>query len=328
MERGLAALAPMRLFFFALAAALALAWADPASGATGGVLRSELWTGWAVGLIFFIQGLQLPVREMRRGLGAWRAHVFCQGWMFLVYPLMGLGVVALLGGRLSGVERVGVLYLCVLPTTIATNAAFSAQAGGNAAVAVANIVLGNLLGVVLAPAVLAGLLAQGTGVEAESGPLVRTVLGQLVLPFAGGQVARIWWAGWAERHKARLRDGAMMLIMVIIHVAACNYLVVPERPVPGMGLVGAVLALLVGGKGLCWLALQRTGWPHEWRVAVFYAASQKTLAAGLPMAGAVLAVMDPAQAPPLAVLALPLVIFHVGQLLLGALLVPVVARRD
>jgi len=323
------ALRPMAPFFAGLALALGLAAAAPEAGAAGGLLRTEVLVPWAVAVIFFIQGLQLPVAEVRRGLGAWKLHLFCQAWMFVAYPVLGLLLAWMLGARLSEAERTGLLYLCVLPTTIATNAAFSARAGGNAAAALVNIVLGNALGVLIAPAALAWMLARGGGGAVAVGPLAEALLLQLVLPFAAGQAARWRLAEWAAQRKPWLREAGSLLIFFIIYSAVCNYLSGPQGAErPGWWVLGAVLLLLVLGKALCWGALRRAGWPHDLRVAAFYAASQKTLAAGLPMAGAVLAALGPEAAPvPLAVLVLPLILFHIGQLVLGALLIPVLGRR-
>jgi sodium/bile acid cotransporter 7 len=329
MRAAGAALRPMLPFFAGLGLTLGLAVAAPEVGAPGGVLGMERAVPVAVALIFFIQGLQLPVDQVRHGLGAWQVHVFCQGWMFGVFPMMGLAVVGVMGGAMSAAERIGVMYLCVLPTTIATNAAFSARAGGNVAVALVNIVLGNALGVLLAPAALAWMLARGVGTGVEAGPLARALGLQLVLPFLLGQVARVGLAEWAQQHKAWLREAGSVLIFVIIYAAVCQYLAGPAGwTPPGAGVAVGVALLLLGGKALCWAALSATGWPREWRVAAFYAASQKTLAAGLPMAGAVLAALDPAAAPvPLAALALPLILFHLGQLVVGALLIPVLGQE-
>jgi sodium/bile acid cotransporter 7 len=326
-----AALRPMLPFFIGLGLTLGLAWVAPEAGAQGGLLRTEVTTMWAVALIFFIQGLQLPVAEVRRGLGAWRVHVFCQAWMFVVYPLLGLALVAALGGRLSDGERIGLLFLSVLPTTIATNAAFSSRAGGNAATALFNIVAGNFLGVFIAPAALAWMLVRGGGVAIDPVPLLRALALQLVLPFVLGQAVRLTVAEWVSEWRTGLCEAGSLLVFFIIYAAVCNFFV--GQAAAGTDTawgwtVGATLALLVLGKVLCWAALAGTGWAHDLRVAAFYAASQKTLAAGLPMAGAVVAAAGVQEGlPPLAVLALPLLVFHIGQLLLGALLIPVLARR-
>jgi sodium/bile acid cotransporter 7 len=174
------------------------------------------------------------------------------------------------------------------------------------------------------------MLARGAGTGVDAGPLVRALALQLVLPFLLGLAARGWLAEWAQRRKAWLREAGSVLIFFMIYAAVCQYLAGPTgRMLPGAGVGVGVALLLLGGKALCWAALGATRWPREWRVAAFYAASQKTLAAGLPMAGAVLAALGPTAAPvPLAVLALPLILFHIGQLIVGALLIPVLARTD
>ena len=326
----LAGLLPLRAFFIGLGAALLLAVAAPGVGASGGVLHTEKLTGWAVAAIFLIQGLQLPAGEVRKGLASWRVHLFCQFWMFGVFPLMGWAMVTVWGALLTPVMRTGLLYLCVLPTTVATNAAFSTRAGGNTAVALFNIVVGNFAGVFIAPAALAWLLNRGSGTSVDIRPLIETLALQLILPFVIGQLLRLRLAGWVQQYRGWLRETGSVMIFFIIYAAVCNLLAGKNGEVPSAGLgpvVAATLGLLVIGKLLCWFSLKATGWDHGLRVAAFYSASQKTLAAGLPVAGAVYAAAGPdAGLPPLALLVLPLMVFHIGQLVLGALLIPVVSE--
>ncbi|MDX6765838.1 MAG: bile acid:sodium symporter [Candidatus Methylacidiphilales bacterium] len=329
--RGAAtSLRPLWKFFAGLAVTLGLALFLPAWGAPGGWMHPGISGGWAVALIFLIQGLLLPAREVGRGLSAWPVHVFCLVWMFVVFPLMGAMLVALAGATLEPVHRVGLMFLCFLPTTVATNAAFSSRAGGNAAVALFNIVVGNIAGLFIAPAALVWLLHQDGGVRVHPAPLVNTILFQLVLPFALGQVLRTRLAGWAARHQSSLRESGSVLIFLIIYFSLCRLSADGHGTSSGAALgwlVGLTLGLLGVGSFLCWRALGCFHWPHDLRVAAFYAASQKTLAAGLPMAGAVYAAAPHvADLPPLAVLAVPLVVFHIGQLVLGALLIPVLAQ--
>jgi len=324
-------LLPLRTFFLGLATALVLALAAPELGASGGVLQTQHLTGGAVALIFFIQGLQLPAAEVRKGVSFWRVHLFCQLWMFVAFPLMGWTVVSVAGEALDPVARTGILYLCILPTTVATNAAFSQRAGGHGAVALFNIVVGNFIGVFIAPLFLTWLLQKETGTSADLKPLVQSLMLQLILPFAIGQVVRLRHAGVIDPRKGALRELGSVLIFFIIYASVCNFAAGKnvEPSWEGMGPVaGATLVLLVLGKALCWQVLGMTGWSHEIRVAAFYAASQKTLAAGLPIAGAVYAAAGPGNDfPPLALLVLPLILFHIGQLVLGALLIPVLAGQ-
>ncbi len=331
VQSVVAGLLPLRTFFFGLAAALFLALAAPELGASGGALGTQHLTGWAVALIFLIQGLQLPAAEVRRGVSFWRVHLFCQLWMFVAFPLMGWMVVSVAGQALDPVARTGLLYLCILPTTVATNAAFSQRAGGHGAVALFNIVVGNFIGVFIAPLFLTWLLQIETGTSADLRPLIQALMLQLIIPFAIGQVVRLRFANVIDPRKGALRELGSVLIFFIIYASVCNLVAGQKGAVSWetMGpVVAATLGLLVLGKALCWQVLRMIGWSHDIRVAAFYSASQKTLAAGLPIAGAVYAAAGPGnEFPPLALLALPLILFHIGQLVLGALLIPVLAGQ-
>lgn len=317
-------------FLCGLSVVLALAAWLPWLGKSGGPLRTEWTAGVAVAAIFLMQGLGLPLDAVRRGISAWKVHLFCQGWMFLAYPLLGWAVVLAFGGALEPAHRIGLLYLCFLPTTIATNAAFSAKAGGNAAVAMFNIVAGNLIGVFVAPAALSLMVARGAGAEVDARPLLVTIAWQILAPFAAGQVLRARGAAWAARRKAWLREAGTACIFFILFAALCNLFASGSGAHDVRSLAApaaATLALLALSKGLCWGALRALGWPREYRVSAFYSASQKTLAAGLPMAGAVYAAAGAGSGfPPLALVAFPLVFFHLTQLLVGALLVPALSR--
>ncbi len=327
-----AALQPLRSFFFGLFLALGLAILAPGLGARDGPLPTQHLTGWAVAFIFVVQGLQLPAGEVRRGFACWPVHTFCQVWAFLVYPCFGYLLTLLLGERLPEAYRVGLLYLCILPTTVATNAAFSVQAGGNGAVSLFNIVIGNLAGIFLAPAGLAWLLQQRAGVTIDLRPLLQTLGWQIVLPFLLGQLGRLCLADWMETKKSHCRNINNYLIFFIVYTALCNFLTNPHWPSTGVGLgflLLGILFLLCGGALLCWLVLRRLPWRQEFRISAFYSSTQKTLAAGLPMAGAVYGAFgNDASLPPLALIILPLLLHHIGQLILGALLIPFFQQRS
>lgn len=321
-----AALKPLRPFFLGLFLAVVLALLAPSLGARDGPLQTRHLTGWAVALIFLVQGLQLPAGEVRRGFTFWPVHVFCQAWMFLVFPCFGFLLTWLLADGLPAAFRIGLLYLCFLPTTVATNAAFSTQAGGNGAVSLFNIVVGNLAGIFISPAVLAWLLQQRAGVEIDLRPLLQTLAWQIVLPFLLGQLGRRRLAEWIESKKHLCRITNNYLIFFIVYAALCNFLTSHHLPDRGTGLgilLLGTLALLGGGSLACWLILRKLPWKQEFRVSAFYSSTQKTLAAGLPMAGALyVAAGNDATLPPLALVILPLLLYHIGQLILGALLIP------
>ncbi|SKW25520.1 Putative Na+-dependent transporter [Mycobacteroides abscessus subsp. massiliense] len=77
----------------------------------------------------------------------------------------------------------GVLYLCLLPSTVQSSIAFTSIARGNVAAAVVSASLSNMLGVFMTP-VLVMLLMQTTGEAAVSPTAILEIVVQLLLPFA------------------------------------------------------------------------------------------------------------------------------------------------
>ncbi len=80
-------------FLLGLVGAAFLAWLTPGLGAAGGVFRSEVTTRLGVVLIFFFQGLTLSLAVLQKGFMQWKLHVFAQVYIFLVVPLLALGMI-------------------------------------------------------------------------------------------------------------------------------------------------------------------------------------------------------------------------------------------
>src|SRR5688572_30771612 len=105
------------LFLYGLVAAAFLAWLFPAPGATGGWMHPELVTKFGVALLFFLNGLLLSFASLRAGALNWRLHLLVQSCTFLLFPLIGVGLNAVLSGRVAPELMVGLFYLCALPST-------------------------------------------------------------------------------------------------------------------------------------------------------------------------------------------------------------------
>src|ERR1041384_1227505 len=104
-------------FLLGMGLSVALAWLVPAPGAKGGALHPELLNKLGVALIFFLHGLTLSFAALRAGTLLWKLHLVVQATTFVVFPLLGLGTLALIGEAFEGDLRVGLFYLCALPST-------------------------------------------------------------------------------------------------------------------------------------------------------------------------------------------------------------------
>ena len=99
-------------FLLGMVAATALAWAWPGPGAAGGWLYPEVLTKAGVALLFFLHGLALAFAALRAGVLNWRLHSVVQGCTFLLFPLLGVALTALLAGRIAPELNLACFPLC------------------------------------------------------------------------------------------------------------------------------------------------------------------------------------------------------------------------
>ncbi|MFI6421616.1 bile acid:sodium symporter family protein [Streptomyces sp. NPDC050842] len=331
---------PVDAYILALLGTVALAALLPASG-TAATVAEAASTG-AVALLFFLYGARLSTREALDGLRHWRLHLTVLGSTFLLFPLLGLAARGLVPTVLTPQLYSGLLFLCLVPSTIQSSITFTSIARGNVPAAICAGSFSSLAGIVLTPLLAALLLGGSTvlgggtgGLSADA--LLKIVL-QLLAPFLAGQLLRRWWnvrgraqrveqggggrrvGSFLVRHKKALGHVDRSSILLVVYtafsqgmVAGVWHLVTPAR----LGLLLAVEAVLLAVMlALTWYGAKRLGFDRADRVAIQFAGSKKSLAAGLPMAS----VLFGAHAS-LAVL--PLMLFHQMQLMVCA----VIAKR-
>src|SRR5688572_27839249 len=95
-------------FLLGMVLATVLAWVYPEPGAAGGWLHPELVTKGGVALIFFLHGLVLSFAALRAGALNWRLHSVVQGCTFLLFPLLGMALTALLAAWVAPELNLGV----------------------------------------------------------------------------------------------------------------------------------------------------------------------------------------------------------------------------
>ena len=189
-----------RYFLVGVVAAVGLAAIFPEFGRKGGILRPELTVAWGATVraqhcpnarlplttlslvtarsshsarihpdrlqcgIFLLAGLSLPTNQLAAAALQWKEHALIQSFNLGFMPLAMLGVCGLLGptGLFERSLLDGMLVMSALPTTVNMCVALTRSSDGNEALSIFNAVLGNVLGVVLTPALLL-LLVGRTG---------------------------------------------------------------------------------------------------------------------------------------------------------------------
>ncbi|MGX4688854.1 bile acid:sodium symporter family protein [Streptomyces sp. JNUCC 63] len=272
----------------------------------------------AIAFLFFLYGARLSTREALDGLKHWRLHVTVLACTFLVFPLLGLAARGLVPTLLTQPLYQGLLFLTLVPSTIQSSIAFTSIARGNVPAAICAGSFSSLVGILLTPLLAAVLLGNsGGGFSAHS--LITIVL-QLLVPFVAGQVLRPWIAGFVARHRKVLGLVDRGSILLVVYTAFSEgmvrgiwHQVSPARLGALLGVEAVLLAVMLA---LTWYGARALRFGRADRIAIQFAGSKKSLAAGLPMAS----VLFGAQAS-LAVL--PLMLFHQMQLMVCA----VIAKR-
>lgn len=304
---------PVDPYILALLGTVGLAVLLPASGTTADVAGGA--TTGAVALLFFLYGARLSTREALDGLKSWRLHLTVLACTFLVFPLLGLAARGLVPFVLTPELYSGLLFLCLVPSTIQSSIAFTSMARGNVPAAICAGSFSSIAGIVVTP-LLAALLLGGGGAGFSPDSLLR-IVAQLLLPFVAGQSLRRWVGGFLARHRTLLGRVDRGSILLVVYTAFSQGMVagVWNRVTPGrLGALFAVeVVLLTAMLTVSWYGARRLGFDRADRVAIQFAGSKKSLAAGLPMAS----VLFGAQAS-LAVM--PLMLFHMLQLVVCAMI--------
>lgn len=306
-------------FILGLLLAVGLAYLNPALGAENGPLHTETSTRWGVALIFLLQGLTLPVRSLLQGATNLRLHLLIQAVTFLLLPLLGIGFHALFGAYLPEQLSLGLLFLCVLPSTIKTAIVFSSLAGGDAAAAIFSATLSSIIGVFATPLWVAWL-SQTQGNSIPTGDIFGEIIQLLLAPLAVGLLFRGFVSKWIDPYKSLTNHIASLVVLFIVYAAFCNSIQEGVWEKHGFALnglaAGLALLIFVLATALTWLLARLLRLSRPDSITAIFCAPQKTLASGAPLAKLIFAGQ-----PEVGLILLPLLFYHPLQLFLGGLLI-------
>lgn len=247
---------------------------------------------------------------------------------------INIGAIPLVAWGLSHLQasadyRYGLMIAASVPCTLASAAVWTRRAGGDDAVALLVTISTNLLCFLVTPVWL--LLTTDTDVELHAGQMMVRLAVVVLAPTLVGQLVRTIRsvASWSDRWKSSIGTAAQAIILLTIMIGT----------VRAGGRVGSLeggfawgafllagascltlhLAGLSGGLVLSGLL----GFARPQRAAVAFASSQKTLPIGVLLA------TSPEYFGLIAPLAiLPMLVYHVGQLVVDTFIADRLASRS
>ncbi len=274
----------------------------------------------AVGLLFFLHGARLSREAVIAGVTHWRLHLAVLCATFVLFPILGLAAGWTIPGLAQSPFYLGILYLCVLPSTVQSSIAFTSMAGGNVSAAIVSASASNIFGMFLTP-LLVGLLFAVKGGGGISVDALESILLQLLAPFVLGQILQPWIGNFMRRHSKALGFVDRGSILMVV------YLAFSEAIVEGLWhtvswndlgvMIGVSILLLVIVMLATWYGSKWLGFNHADRITIMFCGSKKSLASGAPMASVIFAGANVGS------VVLPLMLFHQIQLMACA----VIARK-
>lgn len=307
---------PIDPYLVAILATVGLGLVLPAQGQHLRLVNQA--TYWAICGLFFLYGTRLSPSALWSGFIHWRLQLTVIASTFLVFPLIGMLVGSLARSFLPAELAAGLIFLTLLPSTVQSSISFTSIAHGDVPAALCSASLSNLVGVVLTP-LIASMIFPGTHGFSIHG--IEQIGLQIGLPFALGQTMRPLFGSLLERHKAATALFDRGSILVIVYSAFCEGSAAGVWGLISITDLGIVLVLDLMMLAIVVLvtmfASRYLGFATKDEIAIVFCGSKKSMASGLPMANILFS------AHAVALIVLPLMIFHQLQLLVCATL----ARR-
>jgi sodium/bile acid cotransporter 7 len=262
--------------------------------------------------VLFLMGLPLDIHAMWRVARQPGAAALAIAMNFLFLPPLAWVASHALSGQLA----TGLIVAAAVPCTLASAAVWTRRSGGNESVALFVTVFTNLACFLVTPAWLKLLTAKS--VVLPFGDMVVHLAVLVVLPIVLAQllralaVVRVWAARW----KIALGVTAQLGILSIVFVGAVDSglrLATSEGALSladWITMIGAVLAIHLAALFAGFRIARGVGIGRPEAQAVGIAGSQKTLMVGLEIAVEYYGGLA----------ILPLVVYHVGQLLVDTVI--------
>ncbi len=262
-------------------------------------------------IVMWMMSAPIPIELIRKSVGRPWPPILASIMNLGFLPLLAYCLAPLLNTELAG----GLIIAACVPSTQASAAVWTRKAGGDDTVAVFVTLITNVACALITPALLVWLI--GRSVKIDLWGLATSLFILVVLPIAIGQTMRL-----SSRFAAAVNDRKVLLSTFcqvgILFMVLLGAVQMGNRLASTSAAVTSPLSILmvivltttahVTTLVLGWYLAQATGVQRPQRIAVALSGSQKTLMIGLKLA------ID------CGVSILPMVIYHVGQLVIDALI--------
>ena len=289
------------------------------------ILPLKTITDIGIGFIFFFYGLKLSPAEFRLGFLNYRSHILIQATTFIVFPLLTMLFIPFFEGGTGSDFWIALFFLGALPSTVSSSIVMVSLAKGNLPTAIFNASLSGLLGIFATPLWMSFFM--GNSAEFEFGDVITKLFLQIVLPLLIGLFMQRFLGELARKYSSELSLFDKSIIILIVYSSfsasfASNFF----NSVSALNLVKLFAAVLLlffvvyfGTAYICRLLNFST----EDTITVKFCGTKKSLVHASVMVKIIFG-----NAANTGLLLMPIMLYHISQLLLIAVFAEKYRKRE
>ena len=309
-------------FIAALLFAILLAWIMPQGPE---ILPLKSITDIGIGLIFFFYGLKLSPAEFKTGFYNYKVHILIQLSTFVLFPILVLGVIPLFEGGTASNLWLALFFLAALPSTVSSSIVMVSLAKGNIPTAIFNASLSGLLGVVITPLWMSIFMQDTAGFE--FGEVVQKLFLQVLLPLIIGLGLQRFFGNAARRNSSKISFFDKSIIAIIVYTsfsaAFTSNLFTSVGLTELLKLVTIIVLLFFLIYFIIGQICKLMNFNIEDRIAAKFCGTKKSLVHGSVMVKIIFG-----NAASTALFLLPIMLYHILQLLIIAVFAERYRKRE
>lgn len=312
-------------FVFAIAGIVILAYFFPELGQSDSRFTLETISDAGVSLIFFFYGLKLSPEKFKTGLSNWKLHLLVQLSTFLIFPLIILVFYPLARSENGQIIWIAFLFLAALPSTVSSSVVMVSIAKGNLPAAIFNASISGLIGIIVTP-IWIGLFLTHTADNFELANIYLKLIIKILVPVITGIALQKYLGKFAARNIRYLTLFDKSVILLIIYRSFAESFESNVFRLLGTGYIltvtGATIALFFLVYGLTGYFSSLLKFNLEDRITAQFCGTKKSL-----MHGTVFSKILIPESVSLGIVLIPLMIFHVVQILIISIIAGRLAKR-
>lgn len=268
-----------------------------------------------IGLIFFFYGLKLAPADLKLGFLNYKSHVLIQLTTFVIFPLITFLFIPLFEGGTSSNLWLAIYFLGVLPSTVSSSVVMVGIARGNLPTAIFNASISGLIGILATPLWLS-LFMMKSGDFAVVNIITKLFL-QIVFPLCAGLMLQRFLGKLASNFRRQLGLFDKSVIVLIVYSSFSNSFTSRVfsdiRILDLLKISGIVIILFFAVYWFTGYLCKRFNFNLRDTITVKFAGTKKSLVHGSVMAKIIFG-----SSAALGLLLLPIMLYHILQLLLVA----------